>query len=104
MGSEAALPKWASEPCIMGIDEAGRGPVLGLLLSLHFRLLGSFFFFFSWFFGFLLSFSMRSMRLFFWLSNIFHFLLEICFSVIFQDLWCMVVCTVLAPTRRLFPL
>ncbi|KAF9676548.1 hypothetical protein SADUNF_Sadunf08G0013500 [Salix dunnii] len=29
MESKSTLPDWASRPCIMGIDEAGRGPVLG---------------------------------------------------------------------------
>ncbi|KAH7547733.1 hypothetical protein JRO89_XS14G0008400 [Xanthoceras sorbifolium] len=31
MGSEATVPKWASTPCIMGIDEAGRPMVYGCL-------------------------------------------------------------------------
>ncbi|GMH11619.1 hypothetical protein Nepgr_013460 [Nepenthes gracilis] len=29
MESEGSTPNWATEPCIMGIDEAGRGPALG---------------------------------------------------------------------------
>ncbi|KAJ6358114.1 hypothetical protein OIU78_005861 [Salix suchowensis] len=42
MGSKSTLPEWASKPCITGIDEAGRGPVLGtsLLITREWALQG----------------------------------------------------------------
>ena len=37
---QSPVPEWAkTEECCMGIDEAGRGPVLGMLCSFH-RLVG----------------------------------------------------------------
>ena len=82
MGSEEAssVPKWASKPCIMGIDEAGRGPVLGFTFLLHNPLFLSLFskFVVFWQLFFLFKFS--------------------------QDPWCTAACTVLSPIRKLFPL
>ena len=81
MGSEEAssVPKWASKPCIMGIDEAGRGPVLGFTFFLHNPLFLSLFskFVVFWQLFFLFKFS--------------------------QDPWCTAACTVLSPIRKLFP-
>lgn len=70
MEAAAPLPRWASDPCFMGIDEAGRGPVLGLSAVL------AFFFFVS------------SVNGLFLLLNFF-----------LQVQWCMDACIALSPTR-----
>lgn len=71
------VPKWGCEPCIMGIDEAGRGPVLGtscFFVSIHL-----------------------------YIHSILISLLRLCCLNCFQDQWFMGACIVHFLMRRPCP-